>query len=179
MACRFGNEAARGRGIVVATVAGTMTPEAFRDALVRSGITSEKPLYPVLLTVWEAAETAHMAATDGARGLTAEGERALIDKVGSEVAVVAEREVERLIGRFDRRRALQSAALGLVLLGVGYGVGRWDGGRQGAAAIEGASFVAQILSLNDPRLLAQRCRETQRTTQGGMACELPSVWVKR
>ena len=59
-----------------------MTPEAFRDALARSGITPEKPLYPVLLTVWEAAETTRTAATDGARGLTAEGERALIDKVG-------------------------------------------------------------------------------------------------
>ena len=33
-----------------------MTPEAFRDALARSGITPEKPLYPVLLTVWEAAK---------------------------------------------------------------------------------------------------------------------------
>ena len=156
-----------------------MTPEAFRDALTRSGITPEKPLYPVLLTVWEAAETARAAATEGARGLTAEGERALIDKVGGEVAAVAEREVERLVGRLDLRRALQLAVLGLVVLGAGYGVGRWDGERQGAAAIEGASFVAQILSLNDARLLAQRCRETQRATQGGMACELPWVWVKR
>jgi hypothetical protein len=155
-----------------------MTPETFRDALARSGITPEKPLYPVLLTVWEAAEIAR-AATDGARGLTAEGERALIDKVGGEVAIVAEREVGRLVGRLDLRRALQSAALGLVLLGAGYGVGRWDGERQGAAAIEGSVFLAQIAALNDARHLAQRCRETQRPTQGGMACELPLVWVKR
>jgi hypothetical protein len=55
--------------------------------------------------------------------------------------VVAEREVERLVGRLDLRRALQSALLGLVVLGAGYGVGRWDGERQGAAAMEGASFV--------------------------------------
>ena len=143
-----------------------MTPEAFRDALTRSGITPEKPLYPVLLTVWEAAETARAAATEGARGLTAEGERALIDKVGGEVAIVAEREVEQLMGRLDLRRALQSAALGLVLLGAGYGVGRWDGERQGAAAIEGSVFLAQIAALNDARHLAQRCRETQRPTQG-------------
>jgi hypothetical protein len=156
-----------------------MTPEAFRDALARSGITPEKPLYPVLLTVWEAAETTRTAATDGARGLTAEGERALIDKVSGEVAIVAEREVERLVGRLDRRRALQWAALGLVLLGAGYGVGRWDGERQGAAAIEGSVFLAQIATLNDARHLAQRCRETQRPTQGGMACELPLVWVRR
>ena len=67
-----------------------MTPEAFRDALARSGITPEKPLYPVLMTVWEAAETTRAAAADGARGLTVEGERALIDKVGGEVAVVAD-----------------------------------------------------------------------------------------
>jgi hypothetical protein len=40
-------------------------------------------------------------------------------------------------------------------------------------------FLAQIAALNDARHLAQRCRETQRPTQGGMACELPLVWVKR
>jgi len=156
-----------------------MTPREFRDTLKAAGIEESKPLYPVLMTVWEAAETAHAAVADGARGLTAEGERALIDKVGGEVAAVAEREVERLVGRLYLRRALQFAVLGLIVLGAGYGVGRWDGERQGAAAIEGASFVAQILSLNDARLLAQRCRETQRPTQGGMACELPLVWVKR
>src|SRR4051794_17597915 len=73
------------------SLAGTMTPEAFRAALSRAGITSEKPLFPVLMTVWEASETAHAAATDGARGLTPESERALIDKVGGEVAAVTER----------------------------------------------------------------------------------------
>jgi hypothetical protein len=156
-----------------------MTPEAFRAALARAGITSEKPLFPVLMTVWEASETAHAAATDGARGLTPEGERALIDKVGGEVAAVTEREVERLVGRIDLRRAVQLAALGLVLLGAGYGVGRWDGERQGAAVVESSVFLAQIAALNDARHLAQRCRETQRPTQGGTACELPLVWVKR
>lgn len=108
-----------------------MTPEAFRDALARSGITPEKPLYPVRLTVWEAAETAHAAAMDGTRGLTAESERALIDEVGGEVAAVAEREVERLVGRLGLRRALQLAALGLVLLGAGYGSGAGMGNGRG------------------------------------------------
>src|SRR4051794_13293608 len=98
-------------GSAVDGVAGAMTPEAFRDALKAAGIEESKPLYPVLMTVWEAAETARAAAADGARGLTAEGERALIDKVGGEVAAVAERKVERLVGRLDLRRALQLAVL--------------------------------------------------------------------
>ena len=156
-----------------------MTPNDFRAALGRAGITEDKPLYPVLMTVFEAAETAHAAATDGARGLTPEGERALIDRVGGEVGTVAEREVERLVSRADLRRALQLAALGLSLLGVGYGVGRWDGQRQRAHALEGAAFLAHVAEMNDVRALRRHCQQHTYPQGGGTACTLPPVWIAR
>lgn len=152
-----------------------MSPAAFRHALKAAGIEEGKPLYPVLLTVFEAAETAHAAATGGARGLTPDGERALIERIGGEVAAAAEREVGRLARRADLLRALQLAALGLALLAAGYGAGQWSG----AHAREGSVFMAQIAGLNDARALAQKCRETQRQVQGGTACDLPPVWVRR
>lgn len=156
-----------------------MTPQEFRAVLAKAGITENKPLFPILVTIHEAAETALATVTDKARGLTPEGERALIDKVGGEVATVAEREVERLVGRADLRRALQFAAAGLVLLSAGYGAGRWDGQRQGAAALEGAAFLAQLAEMNDVRALRVHCQRTGYAQARGTACQLPPVWIAR
>ena len=82
-----------------------------------------------------------------------------------------------------RRSGFATAAMlavaGLLLAGAGYGVGRWDGARQGAAAVEGAAFLAQVAALNDARAMADKCRRTQRQEKGGVACDLPPVWVRR
>jgi hypothetical protein len=82
-----------------------------------------------------------------------------------------------------RRSGVTTAAMlavaGLLLAGAGYGVGRWDGARQGAAAVEGAAFLAQVAALNDARAMADKCRRTQRQEKGGVACDLPPVWVRR
>ncbi|WP_132294145.1 hypothetical protein [Roseicella aquatilis] len=156
-----------------------MKPEGFAARLTAAGIPPDKPLHGVLLTVHEAAETALATVTDKARGLTPQGEAELIARVSREAADAAESRVDRMVRGFSLRTALLAAFGGLVLLGAGYAVGRWDGVRVGAQGIEGSVFMAQIASLNDARALAQRCRETQRQAQGGTACDLPPVWVNR
>ena len=156
-----------------------MTPEAFKAALAKAGITPDKPLFAVLSATYEAAETARDTVTDKARGLTPEGEAALIVRVSREAADAAEGRVERMVRRFDVRSAGLAALSGLLLLGAGYGIGRWDGARVGAAALESAAFLAQLAEMNDVRALREHCRRTGYAQARGTACQLPPVWVAR
>jgi hypothetical protein len=71
------------------------------------------------------------------------------------------------------------AALGLALAGAGYAAGQWDRSRIVGTALEGASFMAQLAELNDPRILREYCLAHAKAQPGGTACELPPVWVRR
>jgi hypothetical protein len=145
----------------------------------KAGMEEDSPLRLALVTVMETAETASEAVRGGARGLTPEGEADLIQRVSQAAAVATQREAARIVRRSGVTTAAMLAVAGLLLAGAGYGVGRWDGARQGAAAVEGAAFLAQVAALNDARAMADKCRRTQRQEKGGVACDLPPVWVRR
>ena len=84
--------------------------------------------------------------------------------------------------RFGFTTAAMLAAVGLLLGGGGYGLGRWDGARRSGVvvdAVAGATFLARVAALNDPRAMAEKCRLTRRREKGGVACDLPPVWVAR
>jgi hypothetical protein len=144
-----------------------------------AGMEEGSPLRLALVTVMETAETASEAVRGGARGLTPEGEAELIHRVAQAATVATQREAARIVRRSGFTTAAMLAIAGLLVAGAGYGVGRWDGARQGAAVVEGATFVAQVAALNDARALADRCRRTERKEKGGIACDLPPVWVRR
>jgi hypothetical protein len=145
----------------------------------KAGMEEDSPLRLALVTVMETAETASEAVRGGARGLTPEGEADLIQRVSQAAVVATRREAARIVRRSSFVTAAMLAVAGLLLAGAGYGVGRWDGARQGAAAVEGAAFLAQVAALNDARAMADTCRRTQRQEKGGIACDLPPVWVRR
>ena len=145
----------------------------------KAGMEDDSPLRLALLTVMESAETAREAVSGGARGLTPEGEAELIRRVTRAAAATTEREAARFVSRFDFAMGMKLAAAGLLLLGCGYGIGRWDGARQGAHAMEGAAFLGTLAELNDLRTLRQECQRTARRQSGGIACDLPPVWVRR
>jgi hypothetical protein len=155
---------------------GVKQVEAF---CVNAGMEKDSPLRLALLTVMETAEQAREAVRGGARGLTPEGEAELIQRVSQAAVVATQREVARIVRRSSFATAAMLTVAGLLLAGAGYGLGRWDGARQGAAAHEGAVFLAQVAALNDARVMAEKCRRTQRQEKGGIACDLPSVWVRR
>lgn len=145
----------------------------------RAGMEEDSPLRLALLTVMEAAETAGEAARGGARGLTPEGEAELVRRVAEAAGLATRREAARIVRRSGFATGALLAAAGLLLAGAGYGVGRWDGARQGAAAVEGAAFLAQVAALNDARAMAEECRRTRRREKQGIACDLPPVWIDR
>lgn len=145
----------------------------------RAGMEKDSPLRLALITAVEAAEAAGEAVRGGARGLTPEGEAELIRRVSREVTIATWREASRIASGIGLATAAMLAVAGLLLAGAGYAVGRWDGMRQGAAAVEGAAFLAQVAALNDARALADGCRRTERQEKGGIACDLPPVWVRR
>ncbi|QQP93213.1 hypothetical protein IGS68_29270 (plasmid) [Skermanella sp. TT6] len=146
---------------------------------IQAGMEEDSPLRLALVTVMDTAETAAEAVKGGARGLTPEGEADLIRRVALAATAVTEREAARIVRRSSITTAAVLMVAGLLLAGVGYGVGRWDGQRQGVAAFEGATFLAQVAALNDARAMAEKCRQTRRREAGGIACDLPPVWVKR
>jgi hypothetical protein len=58
-----------------------MNPAEFRDALIQAGVGPEKPLYPVLVTVYGAAREAQQASTDVRKPWTRDEMRILIDQL--------------------------------------------------------------------------------------------------
>lgn len=151
------------------------TPEDVRGWCERAGMRPDSPLRAALLATFEAAMATREAA-GGARGLTPEGERDLVRRVAEAAAAGAEREVASLARRVDLRTSALLAAAGLLLLGGGYALGRWDGGAR-AAASGGASFFAAVAELNDAAALRRHCERTAYDHGGRRACTLPPVWV--
>ena len=151
-----------------------MTPQEFKATLAKAGIAPDKPLFAVLFATFEAAETARDTVTDGARGLTSDGEQALIERVSREAAEAAESTVRGMVRGFNLRTAGLLACTGLLLAGGGY----WMGQQQGAQALESAAFLAHLVEMNDLRTMRQHCERTQRQQAGGTACDLPPVWIR-
>lgn len=139
----------------------------------------DSPLRLALLTVMEAAEKAGEAVSDGARGLTPEGEADLIRRVARAAATATERQASRIVNRFEFALGMKLAGIAVILLCCGYGLGRWDGARLGARSVEGAAFLGTLAELNDLASLRRQCWKTAWRQSGGTACDLPPVWVRR
>ena len=135
----------------------------------------DSPLRAALLATFEAASAAREAA-GGARGLTPDGERDLVRKVTEAAAAGAEREMASLARRIDLRTTALLALAGLLMLGGGYALGRWDRAAR-SADFSGASFFAAVAELNDVGALRRHCERTGYEQAGRRACDLPPVWV--
>ena len=147
----------------------------FRALLTASGITETKPLFAVLWTIHEAAETALATATDQARGITADGERELIQRVVTAASDATEREAARLVRRLHLRNLALLVTLGVALCGGGF----YAGTRFAVAEAEGAAFMATVAALNSDADLLKACKASAYRQGGGVACVLPPVWVQR
>ncbi|UEM08011.1 hypothetical protein JL101_035770 (plasmid) [Skermanella rosea] len=140
------------------------------------------------MTIHETAATAQEAVKGGARGLTPQGEAELIRRVTEAAADSTEREVERLVRRFDFGLVVKVAALlvGFTLAGFagGYFLGREDvkvtERRVAAAFADGPGQAKQWLELmesNDIRAALAKCTGGQVTVTGGRrACSVP-LWL--
>ena len=158
--------------------AATATPdiEAVRRWCDRAGMRPDSPLRLALLSTMEAAVAAHNAAA-GARGLTPDGERALIQRVAEATALGAEREMLRLSYRLDTRMTVGLAATALLLLVTGYGFGRWQDSKY-QDVIDNASFLVQLAELNEMDRLRFYCYRTTFKQDGRRACMLPAIWLE-
>ena len=159
----------------MSAVTATPSTEEVRLWCDRAGMRPDSPLRLALLTATDAAVAARDAA-GGARGLTPEGERMLIQHVAEAAACGAERELLRLSRRLAVRTTCAVVLVALVLLTSGYAIGRWQGAGQ-LEAIRGVSFLAQIAAVNDLSSLRQHCERTAYQQSGRRACMLPPVWV--
>ena len=166
MARGFRGRAREGRGGVLASVA-----PAFHEALAKAGIGPDKPLYTVLTTLHETAREAREIVGKGARGLSQEGERELIQRIADHSADATHKEVERLALRVGWKNALLMALSGLTLLGGGYLCGQLRQAEPG--------FLGQLAAANDVGAIERYCRAHTVQQDGGTVCQMPSVWVKR
>lgn len=92
----------------------------FHTMLQRAGVTTDKPLYAVLVTVLSAAEKAQ-ATVLGARGLSPEGERDLVRRITTTV----QKEHYKLSRSLSWRNTV-ALAFGIALtFGAGLGGGWW------------------------------------------------------
>jgi hypothetical protein len=160
----------------------------YRETLRRAGITPDKPLHAVLVTMFETALTARESVQGGARGLTPEGERELIRRVTEAAAGSTEREVERIVHRFDLALAVKVAtALACFALGGAAG-GYWLGmkevqvtERRLAAAFANGTGTAKrwadLMENNDLNAALTLCTGNRITiTSGRRACSVP-LWL--
>jgi hypothetical protein len=93
-----------------------MNPAEFRDALIQAGVGPEKPLYPVLVTVYGAAREAQQASTEVRKPWTRDEIRILIDQLD-----------ETLLHRWTQfnRSAIAIGVATTVIFGVMCGAGGW------------------------------------------------------
>src|SRR4051794_3965553 len=153
-----------------------------QDCCRQLGMEGDHPLRLALIIAVETAETARETC-QGARGLTREGEAELVlrlqETVERQVADTIDLNATRIAKRIAGGLALQAAAAGIGLLVVGLVAGRVTAPDAEAQVLEGATFMAQLAELNDPKALRDFClahRIEQKS--GGTACQLPVVWVR-
>ncbi len=87
--------------------------------------------------------------------------------------------IDRLAWRIGFGNTAKLSILGIALAVGGYLAGQYQASGGETAIRERASFGAQIMALNDPNALREACMKSQRTVAGGVACDLPPVWVRR
>ena len=151
------------------------TVEDVRRWCDRAGMRTDSPLRLALMATTEAALAARDAAA-GARSLTPDGERELIQRVSEAAALGTEREMLRLSRRLDVRLAFGLTIAALLLLAIGYTLGRWqlDTDR---STIRNAAFLGRLAELNDMTLLRQHCENSAFQRDGRLACTLPAIWI--
>ncbi|GEO43030.1 hypothetical protein SAE02_71780 [Skermanella aerolata] len=169
------------------------TADDFRQQLRQAGISDDKPLSAVLLTAFQAAETARSAVKDGARGLTPEGEADLIKRVIQAVGQQAKTSLEQHRLRLDRKTSIMAGgivAAGLILAGVGGYWAGWSSGAQASRVIEhdvaaaamsagpqaAASWAALMRNNDLPQALAQCSGASVWSANGKKACAVP-LWL--
>lgn len=132
----------------------TDKPLPYALQLAAAGITPDKPLYAVMVAVHEAADAARDAA-QGARGLTPEGEAALVQRIGREVGV--------RLAPLPRAHLLRTSLLGAAVL-------------FGVAALTGATAYTLGRAQGGDARVAALCQGTavQPQAKGGTAC---SFWL--
>ena len=91
----------------------------------RAGMRMHSPLRLALLVTTEAANAARDAA-GGARDLTPDGERELVQRVAEAAALGAEREMLRVSRRLHLRMTFGLATAAVLLRAIGYALGRWE-----------------------------------------------------
>jgi hypothetical protein len=102
-----------------------------------------------------------------------------VRRVTDTVAETTEREAERVIRRLDLQMGVRMAVGMLLLLGSGYSLGQANADPARVASIESAAFMAQLAEINDFRTIRDYCMKNATPQNGGTACQLPMVWLKR
>jgi hypothetical protein len=151
------------------------TAEDFRFLLLSAGITEQKPLFQILVTVHEAAETALATVTDRARGLTPEAERDLVKRLVEVAADTMEREGERVVRRLHWRNLALAVLIGAGLAWSGF----WLGQQSHDDTVQAVSFLGLLTENNSIRELEAHCRANAYQQGDGVACQLPPVWVRK
>jgi hypothetical protein len=141
-------------------------PDGFQELLRTAGITPDKPLYAVLTAAHEAAGLALAAAQDGARALSADGERKLLGRVGNAATEAVRGEFKALVKVMLWRSAPWLVAAFIALCLLGYGV-RWmqEGYREVVAAGDTAS-------------MQRYCAAHQFQQWGTSVCALPNIRMR-
>jgi hypothetical protein len=166
----------------------------FREMCRQAGVRDDRPLFAVLLAVHDAAQAARAAVAAGARGLTPEGEAALVERSARAIGAAAEGMVERRTSRLAWRSAL--AAAGVLVSGMaasagaGYAMG-WRAGAVETAAVAdglrdalGADPAAgavwlRLMRYNDPVAALRGCgRASVVDASGWRGCNVP-LWIER
>jgi hypothetical protein len=169
-----------------------MNTDDFRQQLRQAGITDDKPLSSVLLTAFQAAETARSAAQDGARGLTPEGEADLIKRVTQAITNSAKSSLERHRLRLEGKASWIAGGVIVANLLLGGGGGYlwgWSSARQSVQATErdialafqhgadAADTWRQLMQNNDPLQALGQCNGNSLwSTNGRQACLVP-LWI--
>lgn len=98
-----------------------MASVTFEEQLRQAGITEDKPLHAVLVTVMQAAQDAKAA-----KALSERGEEALARRIDEMAVRAAERESDRRTRWARLGVLLRGMVIGAVLVGAGYGVAKWE-----------------------------------------------------
>ena len=134
------------------------TVEDVRRWCDRAGMRTDSPLRLALMATTEAALAARDAAA-GARSLTPDGEHELIQRVSEAAALGTEREMLRLSRRLDVRLAFGLTIAALLLLAIGYTLGRWQLNTEPKHDPR-CSLPGRLAKLNDMTLLRQHCENS-------------------
>lgn len=166
--------------------------ERFRERCEAAGITDDKALYQVMLTLYVASETALATVKSGARGLTPEGEADLIKRISRQADASLRDAVTKHRLRLERKTSLIAGGVVAACLVLGVGGGYWygwSGGRNSVQVIErqvatafqagpdAAGVWLRLMQHNDPRQALEHCTGSAVWSDSGrQACSIP-LWI--